>query len=457
MDAHVWRQTQTQSNINNFYEEDMNILNPRKNERENGDGIFRMEFPLMQWLVAAQYKVFGPHLIITRIFMFLLGIFAVLGMYSMLSALFKNPTLAAFGAWAFNFSPSFYYYTINPLPDLMSLAFGLWGLALFFRWRNNENRLLLFLSGVCLYIATLCKLPFIIFYAVPFAFFLQSIKRKNALKPAITNAFIVFSLAILPIAWYLWVIPQWQGNMVVHGIFDNQEGANKLLDYIVGNLVSTLPELLLNYGAVPLFIAGSYFAIHRRVWQKPHFIPIALLTALAVAYYLFEANAIALHHDYYLFPFYPILFIIVGYGAYQLFNARPIFLRGASIFFMLVLPITCYIRMHKKWNPESPGFNKDLLTYKTELRNVVPQDALVVVGNDVSHYIFLYYVNRKGWAFDNDYLTDEMLAMTISKGATYLFTDSERVANHVDLQPFFKERIAVIGSIQVVKLQAPNN
>ena len=42
MGAHVWRQTQTQSNIINFYEEDFNILNPRRNSRGNTDGIFRM-------------------------------------------------------------------------------------------------------------------------------------------------------------------------------------------------------------------------------------------------------------------------------------------------------------------------------------------------------------------------------------------------------------------------------
>jgi hypothetical protein len=68
---HAWRQTQTQSTINNFYEEDMNILNPRKNDRGTTDGIFRMEFPLMQWIVACQYKLFGNHLIISRLFMFI--------------------------------------------------------------------------------------------------------------------------------------------------------------------------------------------------------------------------------------------------------------------------------------------------------------------------------------------------------------------------------------------------
>ncbi len=78
---HVWRQTQTQSSLISFYEEDMNILHPKRNERGNGDGIFRMEFPLMQWIGAAIYNVAGPNLLWIRILMFITGLFSVWGMY----------------------------------------------------------------------------------------------------------------------------------------------------------------------------------------------------------------------------------------------------------------------------------------------------------------------------------------------------------------------------------------
>src|SRR5690606_23252253 len=107
MSIHVWRQTQTQSTIINYYEEDMNIFNPRRNDRGDSEGIFRMEFPLMQWLVACQYKLFGNHLIISRISMFLIGLLSILGIYKLLDVLFQKTILSLIGAWAFNFSPSF--------------------------------------------------------------------------------------------------------------------------------------------------------------------------------------------------------------------------------------------------------------------------------------------------------------------------------------------------------------
>jgi len=91
---HSWRQTQTQTTINNFYEEDMNILNPRRNERGSGDGIFRMEFPLMQWLVASSYHLFGSSILVTRLFMFGIGILSVFGIYQLLLSLFRKEMLA---------------------------------------------------------------------------------------------------------------------------------------------------------------------------------------------------------------------------------------------------------------------------------------------------------------------------------------------------------------------------
>ena len=134
MSIHVWRQAETQTTILNFYDEDFNILNPRQNNRGDGDGIFRMEFPIMQWLIAGTYKIFGNYLIITRIFMFIIGLLSVLGMYELVLLVLDKKIAAVIAAWAFGFSPGFFYYSINPLPDSFALCFSIWGMAFFFLW-----------------------------------------------------------------------------------------------------------------------------------------------------------------------------------------------------------------------------------------------------------------------------------------------------------------------------------
>lgn len=456
---HVWRQTQTQSTILNFYEGDMNILNPARNERGNGDGIFRMEFPLMQWLVAVTYHVFGNHLVITRIFMFVIGLFSVAGIYKLLSALFRNDAIALTGAWAFNFSPSFYYYTINPLPDNLALCCSIWGLALFFQWiRSNALSSLIF-SGLLLSTGALCKLPFILYFIAPLAWLITGMIQRNigAGKMVGSSLFIVFLLP--PLAWYITVVPQWDVTGIVKGMPGNQIPLSVILDYLQFNIVSTLPELLLNYGSLLLFLSGFYFLVKNRAFKKPYFPALALTGLGIIAYFLYELNMIANVHDYYLFPFLPFLFMLVGYGAYNLMKQHLKFVRYLAVILLLILPLTAYLRMQVRWNVDSPGFNKDLLTYKHDLQNAVPKNALCVVGNDESHHIFFYYVDKKGWGFSYDELDASRLREMIEQGAGYLYSDSRAVDGNQEIAACFDRLVTAKGSVRVYRLKknAPGN
>jgi hypothetical protein len=448
---HVWRQTQTQSTIDNFYEEDMNIVNPRKNDRGNGDGIFRMEFPLMQWMIAMLYKIFGSHLIITRLFLFLTGIIAIIGLYQLLLALFSHSLAAAAGAWTFCFSPAFFYYTINPLPDLFALCFGIWGLALFFRYVQNNKTTLLLLSGFFIAISGLCKLPFILLYAVPVTYFIQQFIRTKFSTQEFPVWIATFAWVALPAAWYVTVIPTWHGNVIVKGILDNQDSVQRLLHYLNHNLISTLPELLVGYGAMLFFITGIIFTFRNNVHRNRLFWPIASWLILFLAYYIFEANAIGTVHDYYLFPIIPLLFIVVSYGMMQLLKFHNSVSRILIPLLLLIIPITCYLRMQSRWNVDSPGFNKDLLVYKNELQHIVPDDAVVIAGNDESHFIWFYYLHKKGWAFYPEPDTAQLHEM-INKGAQFLYTDSEKIKTQQEFQPFLSEEVGKFGSITVFAL-----
>ncbi len=454
MSIHVWRQAQTQSTIVNFYEEDMNILNPRRNDRGDTDGIFRMEFPLMQWLVALIYKIFGRHLLITRLFMFVLGLFSVVGMYKLLEVLFHKTPLALMGAWAFNFSPSFYYYTINPLPDNMALCCGIWGLALFFRRFENSKENQLATSGLLLSMGALCKLPFIIYYVVPLVYFLRFVRRREFNRKVARQAVMIFGFAISPLVWYAAVIPQWGRNPVLKGLLAHNESAAQWLDYFQHNLISTLPELLLNYGSLPFFLAGFYFLFKRKAYRDSRFLLLLSLSAACLLYYFFEANAIAKIHDYYLFPFYPLLFILVAYGAYHLYGyVEKAFAKYFTLLLLALIPLFCHLRMQNRWNPASPGFNKDLLLYKTELRKAAPKDALVVAGNDASHFIMLYYIDKKGWGFHGDKLSPQELQAMIKKGTQYLYTDSPAIYTNKEMLPYLDELVLKRGSIRVYRLR----
>jgi hypothetical protein len=450
---HYWRQAQTVSNIINFYEEDMNILNPRRNDRGNTDGLYRMEFPLMQWLVACLYKVFGNHLWICRLFMFFVGLGSVFGIYKLLAAIFNNKTIALMGAWAFNFSPCFYYYTINPMPDNLALCFSIWGITMFFEWYQNGNLKLLILSSFLLSLGASCKLPFILYFSVPFTYFLIQVFQKGIIKKFSLYVLISFGFILLPVAWYVTVIPNWNGNIVIKGVLDNHETMATMMDYYKFILISWLPEIVLNYGSVLFFLAGFFFIIRNKVFRDSRFVLFFIWGILVLGYYFYEANAIQKVHDYYLFPFYPLLFVIVAYGAYNLFMMGIPFFRYLTMVLLMILPLTCYIRMKGRWDLEKQNYNKDLLVYKEGLRNAVPKNSLIVAGNDISHYIFFYYVDKKGWGFDNDYLTAQQLKSMIEKGAEYLYTDSRKIDNNKEIMELTDKLVAEKGSIRIYSLK----
>lgn len=453
---HVWRQTQTQTIIENFYKEDFNILNPRINDRGDGSGIFRMEFPIMQWSFACFYKLFGDHVIISRILTFIIGLFSVWGMYLLLYNIFKRQELALIGAWCFNFSPVFYYYTMNPLPDNLALCCAIYSMAIFFKWIDDRKYTTVVWSAIFLSISVLTKLPFIVYLGGIGAYFVWNRKREgisNIFKIGLT--FLCFLLP--PVLWYLNVIGTWQGNGIVTGILSiHKSDIMDLFDILQGNLISTLPELLINYGSLLFFISGLFILFFRKKYRNNLF-PVFLFWGISVSlYFLFEMNMIGTVHDYYLFPFLPLIFIIVGYGADKILTHSNKIFRIIALIALFILPITAYLRADHRWNIVNPGFNSNLLTYKNDLRNVVRNDKLCVVGNDESNYIWFYYINKKGWSFDNDNLSAENLKMMIDKGACYLYIDSKKVEDDTGIRSYLSNLIMQKGDINVYKLKGNN-
>lgn len=451
--VHVWRQTQTQTVIDNFYKEDNNIMNPKYHENPETDRVVRMEFPVMQWLFAQVYRVFGPHIAISRVLTFIIGMGSVFGMFFLLLSIFRNKTLAVIGAWCFNFSPVFYYYTINPLPDNFALAAAIWSLVFLFRWISNPRWQNLLLSAIFLSLATLAKLPFIIYGSVIAAYL--GVELKNNLRFGLKktmHASLIYLLVMAPaLAWYIWVIPTWGGNGVVKGMIDLRNNSNELLDILQSNLVSTLPELLLNYASVPFFIAGFYFAYCYRRTHSKRF-PLFLFWGVAILFYfVFELNMIAKVHDYYLFPFLPILFLIVAYGAWHLLNRKEKFFRYAVIALLLLAPITAYLRANPRWNTISPGFNVDFYDNKETLRNLIPPNERVIVGFDKSHFILLYYIDKKGWAFDEGFNIPQF-EYQISQGAHYLYTDAP-IDTIPQVQQHLESKIYDEGRLRVYRLK----
>ena len=448
---HVWRQTETQTVINNFYTEDFNILNPRRNQYADTNRLHRMEFPIMQWVFAVFYKIFGPHIIISRILSFIIGLCSVFGMFRLADNIFKNKVIATLCAWCFNWSPVFYYYTLNPMPDNLAMCFAIWSIAFFYKYINTTKAKYVVASAFFLCLASLAKLPFIIYGSFILTYVILSwIQRQDSRKRLLTIALIYFICIVPPAIWYVTVMPSW-GIDTPKGIFDQHWNHLHLGNVLTGTLISVLPELLINYGAVFLFLAGFYFLFKNKLSSRKHFSLFFCWGTTLILYFIYEMNVIDLVHDYYLLPFLPAIFLVVSYGAYYLLKGNNL-LKYLSLVCLFVLPFTAFIRAYSRWDAADPGFNPAYLKYKNELRQLTPKNSYCIVGNDPSSYILLYYIDRKGWAFNNDWFDEKMLDSYISKGAGYLFIDSGHdtlpgIKAHLDKKIFDK------GTLRVYKLK----
>ena len=125
----------------------------------------------------------------------------------------------------------------------------------------------------------------------------------------------------------------------------------------------------------------------------------------------------------------------------------------AALVLAAILPLTAWLRTRNSWNPDAPGFNKDWLQYKNELRAAAPDDALCVVGNDVSYQIFFYHIDKKGWAFTDDRLDAPRLNGMILEGAQYLFSDTRKTDENPEIRPMLDSLVLEKGSVRVFRLR----
>jgi Dolichyl-phosphate-mannose-protein mannosyltransferase len=455
--VHLWRQSQTQLNIQNFYRYDFNILNPRVNITNLGPNtIYRYEFPIMQWSVACLYKLLGESIVITRIYMFFLGLCTIGGVFFLGRILFKDDIIAGLMAWAFNFSPLFYYYTMNPMPDNLALCGSVWGIAWFFEFLKSERYRHAVYSAVFLCLSVLAKLPFVVFYAPVGIYLLQKVVQTSlprSGKQILAGS--IYLASLLPaMMWYAWVIPGWSGNKVLSGALEQPLSALEAFDIAQFNVFEFLPKMLLNFGAVPFFIAGIYFLFKNKAYRKEEFRLLAVSGLGVLLYFGFEMNVIRKNHDYYMMPFLWPVFVLVGYGIKNWWYGSKA-KKSLTVVLLLLLPLIAFFTVDKNWSVKRSFFcNPALIENREELRNAVPRDEMCIMQNDISMHIYPYALDKIGPVFSKDELPSEWVDDMIRRlHIRYMYSDARKVDENPAVVPYLDTLLLERGTMRVYRLK----
>jgi len=449
---HTWRQSLTMWNIRNFTRHDANILNPRVSKLNKGHNLNRLEFPIMQWSIGMVQRILGENMLIVRFILFLIGTFSCIGMFCLFLLLTKNWFASIITTTLFQYSPLFYFYSINPMPDNLAMCGAIFYLLFFIKFTKTKRFRHLVLASLFLLIATLAKLPFLMFSIVSIYFFFSSLIKKNRnFNNQITYGLIQLIIIAPAIIWYAWVFPKWGPSPVLKGVFATGFLTKENWEIFDFNWSITFWRRMMTPAIWILFIIGFIKIVLTR--KKPYWL--FWYIGMTMLYFALEMPAIGYLHDYYLMPFLPWMFIVIAYGVHTMStyhkHLKPPILLVCLYGILFNPPIVEHL-----WSQKESYINSDLFKYKAELRNAVPNDALCIIQNDHSGVSFSYQIDKMGFGFYSDQLKLEWMPDILNNNnIEYMYSDSEKINDDPRLQNYIEEVVLEAGSIKVFKLKIP--
>ncbi len=453
--THTWRQAATMWNVRNFARYDFNIFNPRTMTiAEDGEALIqRLEFPILQYFIAILYKLFGDHVVLARATVYAVSAAGALGLALCIRDLTRNAVAGALTAGLYLNAPVLFYYSINPLPDLLALAAAWWYLRYALRYFRSapidRRRTDLVLAGIALLVATWAKLPFLMISVVSIYYFVRHVARRRPdIRGGVSDALLQLGIIVPALAWYAWVIPTWAASPTIQpsllAVFNHPQ-AHEWLDLWVNKF---LPQRLLGGWSLPFAVVGVVLIFLRR--SGGWWLTLLLMTVL---YYLLEFEAIAHVHDYYMLPFMLPAYAAVGFAVAYVQRFGP----WAEVGLVLLVGYAGY-EAHRKsvdqWGVVFTYFDANVLQYSEELTALAPRDSLVLIMRDMSANTFGYRIDKRGFVLDGDSIPAPWLSDYIDlKHVSYLYSNQEKVNADPTLLPHIDSLLGTFGTVQVFKLR----
>jgi hypothetical protein len=462
--VHVWRQCDTMAVARNFYEENMNILQPRVDKRADTNGITGMQFPSYEWLVAGSYYVFGFHEALPRVINWFIYLAAIIAFYHLVKQVSGSIWLSGIGAWCLTWSPELYYHGVNALPDVLALTASIAGLFWFGRWRECKHPGYLGLSLLGVTLGGLTKLQFLV-VGFPIAVWVirDVLQRRYAVTDFILLTLYAAVSICLSLSWYAYAVHLIKTSGLTNFGIELRPAANVAvgLAIIKRNLLSDLPELLLGYGTLGLLLVGLWRLAKHAPVAHPWFMP-GLVWGLALAAYYFIELRQMEGHTYYMLPFLPVLLLLATWGAAWLgqFPKARVWL----LLLLIIQPVWAFARVnYGRWLTRDPDVAPELFNPVTraQLEAATPANALCLVGPDNSSCIDFYFLHKKGFGFEWSGLLVEpqpdgrlYLADCIAHGVSYLYTNDSAILKDKRVQPYLGRKVTQVGSFSVWELRA---
>jgi len=462
--VHMWAMCDRGSVARNYAQESMNFFEPRVHETKGGEGICGMEFPLMNYLAAICYKIFGFNEFWYRFLMFVVYASGMLAAYQITSYFLNNTLYRCLVVSIFACSPVLTYYSANFIPDTASLGFTFLAWSSFFKWKKYSSPRYFVAFFIFILLASLIKITALIGVIILLGIWTFSkLFSKNKLSyEKVNSALLVSSLilvVVLALSWiqYAKFLNEKYGLSVFLMQARPPENWNSIRETIYH--VNDIWVNFYFYKPFYLIILLSILSIvffFKKISQELLFITMGYFVGVLGFVYLMLLQFT--NHDYYIITLVPVLFFIL-LSAFQILEKSNLNIKVTGTisvaFFVLIVFGIQYNRKHQEFRMDKHCWLNDWARFE-DYQEVEPYvQSLKINKNetamaicDYSPNIALYFLNLKGWSVA-DLSDDQTFKDILQKHPHYVVMDDSLQSK----RPIFKEfPIKLIGQYKRISI-----
>jgi 4-amino-4-deoxy-L-arabinose transferase-like glycosyltransferase len=446
---HFIRQTDSLSFVANYFKNGLHFFQPQVFNLQSIDGKAACEFPILYYITAILYSIFGEHEFILRLLTFLITSMGFLYLFKLLYLLLNDLVYALGFSFLFISSTVLLHYSINFLPDASAFGFIIIGWYFYFKYLKDKtiNKYLIF-SFLLFTLASLIKVTYFINPLTAFlSIIVYELTNKTGIQKGLqskTTLIILFlSSFSIVLGWNLYAIYY---NAIHHDTYFliqsapiwhlKNEQILEVWDYITNYWYSKYYYQSTFHLFFLIIIFGSIF-IKRS--EKHILITSSILFFGTLAYFLLFFAQFK-DHDYYVIAIIPgILFMVVN--AFIAIKNKYNKLINNFITKTLVI-IICVLSLNyarekliQRQNEKINQFTiigQKLSGFRYFLDSLeVAQQAKFIILTDQTPNGGLYFINRQGWNVkDTSEASLEAISRYIIQGADYLLLTDNQLINH---------------------------
>lgn len=442
--VHMWAMCDRGSVARNYEQESMNFFKPRVHETKEGDGITGLEFPIMNYVAAIFYKIFGFSEFWYRFIMYLVYAAGIISSYLVSGFFLRNTVFRFLSVLLYTSTPILTYYAANFIPDTASFGFMMTAWYFFFSYLERPGKVKILMFFLCVTLATLIKLTSAIGAIIMLGMIIWSYIRRSNFAFSKENAnrplLILLCLATLGLTYYWYAYAKMLNDTYGLSVFlmkSMQPGSWQAVKDVATHVNEIWVQFYYFKPIYYLLLFSFIFSLiyFKKIDEKLKIVYVGYFFGVITFVYLMfiQFNS----HDYYIITLLPLLFYLF-ISVFHIIEKLELDKKTVSILNLTFILITLFAinfnKKHQEFRMDEHCWLYDWSRYK-DFQTVEPyvqslgiskKDKAIAIL-DYSPNIALYFLNMKGWSVA-DVAEDEAISRAMVHRPEYLvIADSTQI------------------------------